>query len=160
MPLPACSVMHDPSRADLNRSVHYPDSPTRIIADPHHEAHKSDMYRSASRLKRTATEYNRRSYKHRSPLHTGRWLPMKTREARDMRDLSAPPEVDLATTNEERCRQKKTKQKRAGALLYVLEERKTRAIRPCPVGNSLHSRVCSAKKKTKAPPPIYGNRYT
>jgi len=55
------------------------------------------------------TEYNRRSYKRRSPLHTGRWLPMKTTEARDMRDSLAPPEGDLATTDEVGANKRKKK---------------------------------------------------
>jgi len=118
------------------------------------------------------TEYNRRSYKRRSPLHTGRWLPMKTREARDMRDSSAPPEIGLSTTDEVRCRQKKKQLTRScrrlphcrklerlqKALVYVhmKEEKNMRFDR---VAASACQSLSVPIKKTRIPRPIYGNRW-
>jgi len=82
---------------------------------------------------------------------------MKTTEARDMRDSLAPPEGDLATTDEVGANKRKKKNMPApgNALVHVHagNEQKKRAIRPCPLHDSLHLRVCSAKKKTVVPTP-------
>jgi hypothetical protein len=47
VPLPVCSLMHDPSRADLSRIAQRLDSPAQIIADTQKKAFKSDMHRCA-----------------------------------------------------------------------------------------------------------------